>query len=70
MSVPDHPVIAAMERTGTPDGKEPAYPICPICGAECDTVYKDKHRDIFGCNFCVATEDAWEDPDCFPGIPA
>ena len=39
--LPDHPVVQNLERTGYPDGKEPHYPRCPICGEECETIYKD-----------------------------
>lgn len=65
--IPDHPIIRNMERTGYPDGKEPAYPRCPICGAECETIYKNSDHDIVGCDACVETMDAWEAPECFPG---
>ncbi len=58
--VPDHPVIRNMERTGWPDGKEQGYPRCPVCGAECDTVYVDRHRDVLGCERCVKCADAWD----------
>lgn len=64
--VPDHPIIRNMERTGYPDGKEPRCPICPVCGEECETIYKTKNLDIAGCDLCVAAADAWEVPDCFP----
>ena len=64
--IPDHPVIRNMERTGYPDGKEPTYLRCPVCGAECDTVYKDKEGDIFACDECVSTHDAWDTEECFP----
>lgn len=67
IDVPDHPVIRNMERTGYPDGKEPEYPRCPICGVECDTIYQDVDGDIFGCDECVATKDAWDVEECFPG---
>lgn len=65
--LPDHPVIRNLERTGYPDGKEPTYPRCPVCGEECDTIYKNADLDIVGCDNCVATVDAWEVPGCFPG---
>ena len=29
-------------------------------GEECDTLYVDKDGDIFGCEECVNTKDAWE----------
>ena len=65
-SIPDHPAIRNAERTGYPDGKEPEYPHCPICGEECDTVYKDNSGDIVGCEECISTSDAWEAEECFP----
>lgn len=64
--IPDHPVIRNMEATGYPDGKEPTYPHCPICGAECDTMYQDRYGAYIGCDCCVTTKDAWEVEDCFP----
>ncbi len=66
MSIPDHPVIANMERTGYPDGKEPDYPHCPVCGAECYSVYLNKDMEVVGCDECIRTENAWECGECFP----
>lgn len=43
METPDHPIVQNLERTGYPDGKEPVFPICPVCGEECDTMYKDRY---------------------------
>ncbi len=63
---PDHPVIRNMERTGYPDGKEPRQPVCPICGAECETMYRECHGVYVGCDVCMRTEDAWEIEYCFP----
>lgn len=63
--IPDHPVIQNMERTGYPDGKEPEYPHCPVCGAETDTVYSDG-VNVVGCPECLMTMDAWEEEECFP----
>lgn len=60
-NLPDHPVIRNMERTGYPDGKEPKWPICPVCDEETATYYKDKHGDIVGCDNCIQTADAWEE---------
>lgn len=39
----------------------PAYtcPICPVCGAETDTVYKNVYGDPVGCPECVTEVDAW-----------
>lgn len=39
---------------------EPEPPTCPICGKECDTVYKDYYGDIIGCNECVKEVDVWQ----------
>lgn len=66
--LPDHPVIRNMERTGTPDGEPEVYPICPICGQTCDTIYKDRENEIVGCDNCVKRSDAWEESSCFPPL--
>lgn len=66
LDLPDHPVIRNMERTGYPDGREPDTPRCPICGRECETIYYDKQcGDIFGCDECIKTIDAYDVPECF-----
>ncbi len=62
-SLPDHPTIRDLERTGYPDGKEPDYPHCPICDCEADTLYKDRFGNILGCSECVSAVDAWEEAD-------
>lgn len=67
MRCPDHPVICNMERTGYADGKEPSAPICPVCGADCETVYKTRNYDILGCDRCLRPVDAWICSECFPG---
>lgn len=67
MSLPDHPVIRNMERTGSPSGKNPVYPICPICGAKCGEVYvRDRRGYIVGCRECISLMSAWERDECFP----
>lgn len=66
MDIPDHPIIQSMERTGYPDGKEPQTPICPICGEECETIYKEMYGSILGCDICISREDAWDVDECFP----
>lgn len=66
MAIPDHPAIRNAERTGYADSGEPAYPICPICGEECETMYKNRYGAYIGCDVCVETKDAWEVDDCFP----
>lgn len=62
----DHPVIRNLERTGRPDGKEPPLPHCPICGGECETVYRNRAFAIVGCDNCIGGMDAWAVDDCFP----
>lgn len=42
------------------------WPICPICGEECDSIYKNKDREIVGCGECISWFDAWETEECFP----
>lgn len=37
------------------------WPICPVCGKETDTFYKDKTGDIVGCGECIRAVDAWEE---------
>lgn len=66
MNIPNHPVISNMERTGTPDGKDPTYPRCPACGKECETVYKDCYGVYIGCDVCIEAKDAWKVDLCFP----
>lgn len=60
----DAPDIARCLQTGYPDG-DPEYPHCPVCGSECETIYKDIHGDVFGCEECVSTRNAWDIEECF-----
>ena len=39
------------------------YPHCPVCGDECETIYK-KGAEILGCENCIAADNAWEEPAC------
>lgn len=64
--IPDHPAIRNAERTGYPSGQEPGYPVCPVCGAECETVYKSRYGAYVGCDVCMEARDAWSVDDCFP----
>ena len=66
----DHPIIHNMELTGYPDRCTPKYPVCPICGEECETMYKDRYGAYIGCDVCVEVKDAWEVDDCFPEEPS
>lgn len=59
--IPDHPVVRNMEQTGHPDGKEPEYPRCPLCGGECEKIYKHREsREVMGCDLCIEEIDPWE----------
>ena len=66
METPDHPIVQNLERTGYPDGKEPAFPLCPVCGEECETMYKDHYGAYVGCDVCMETVNAWDADICFP----
>lgn len=60
-SIGDHPVIRNMERTGHPDGKEPEAYCCPMCGAECECIFKHKsYGEIMGCENCIESVDPAE----------
>lgn len=64
--IPDHPVIRKMETVGYDEG--PA-PVCPCCGAECETVYRNKYTtEILGCNECLDALDADSVSECFPEV--
>ena len=57
----DHPDIERLIHTGeTGSGR---YPHCPICGDECETLFKDKMGVVFACDVCVEKQDAWESPE-------
>lgn len=60
----DEPSIAMCMWDGYPSPRK--YPICPICGAECETLYMDRDGEVFACDECVDTQDAWEAEECFP----
>ncbi len=52
--IPDHPTIRNMEATGHPDGKEPEPVLCPLCGGECESLYRSREGlEILGCDLCV-----------------
>lgn len=61
--LPDHPAIRLAETDGYPDA---GAAHCPICGKECETIYRDQHGEIFGCGECIRIEDAYDVDECFP----
>lgn len=56
---PDPPDIRNTILTGYPDGKDNSNPICPVCGEECDTIYKSL-GSVVGCDVCIDSMDAWD----------
>lgn len=61
MNTLEHPEITRAERTGYPDGREDTEPKCPICGAEPYNLYRNKQREIVGCDECLEIVYPWED---------
>lgn len=33
------------------------YPVCPVCGAQAQTFYRDSLGQIFGCDECIKAVD-------------
>ena len=60
----DHPEVANALATGYPHGV-PKEPHCPVCGKECETIYRDEFGEIFACDVCVRKQDAAECEECF-----
>ena len=60
MNLPDAPWIRKAETEGYPfDG--PDYAVkCPVCDAECETIYEDAYGTVAGCDKCLIWKDAWE----------
>ena len=57
MDVPDHPDIRDAEINGV--GYDIPDPKCPICGAECETLFV-QGGDVLGCEWCIEKEDAYD----------
>ena len=60
----NHPAVSNALRTGYPGG-EPKYPVCPVCGCECETIFFDLNKVPFACDECVSKKSAWEVEECF-----
>ena len=58
----DAPEIRRIERYGTLSRER--APRCPVCGAECEWIYKYKDVDAVGCERCLVRRDAWEEDVC------
>ena len=52
--VTDYPASARTE----------AAPVCPVCGAECEYVYRDVYFAVVGCDGCVTVHEAGETNEC------
>ena len=55
--IPDAPWIRDAELNGYPS--DPPVE-CPCCGEECNTIYADQYGNVFACDRCLMTQDAWE----------
>lgn len=64
--IPDDPLIRFAQKYGHSPWESEVQPICPICGQECETVYKDESGNILGCDECLTECDAWEEDECCP----
>ncbi|MBQ9251605.1 MAG: hypothetical protein IJ188_03095 [Clostridia bacterium] len=56
----DDPRIRETEMFGMPEGPEV---LCPICGKATDTFYRGRDGDIFACNNCLTSVDAFDYAD-------
>ena len=43
-----------------PDAPNYEVPHCPVCGQECEIVYRNRYGEIIGCDDCIDAVDAWE----------
>ena len=55
--IPDPPYIRDAETNGMPETEAVN---CPVCGEECETIFADMYGNVFGCDRCILTQDAWE----------
>lgn len=55
--IPDAPWIRDAETNGMPE-VDPVH--CPICGAETEIIYVDQMGDVVGCEWCIASKDAYD----------
>ena len=55
--IPDAPWIRQAERDGYPPYETVE---CPVCGEECSEIIADMYGNVFGCDKCIVSQDAWE----------
>lgn len=53
----DNPIVRSCESMGYPE--EPVDILCPVCGEDCEMLYKDKYGSIVGCESCIEGIDAY-----------
>ena len=49
-----------MRKERSLEPREDDNPICPVCGWECETLYRNENGDVLGCDVCIETKDAAE----------
>lgn len=58
MSEWEQSVLTAHDRMEEP---EPKRHYCPLCGEECETLYRDKDTgEVLGCNCCIEAVSLYE----------
>ena len=55
--IPDASYIREAEMYGMPPYETVK---CPRCGEECETIYADQYGNVFACDKCLMSQDAWE----------
>ena len=45
-NLPDAAYIRNLRNSGYRDGKDPTYPVCPICEQTCDTIYISADNEL------------------------
>lgn len=51
----------SLESLYGPEPLEPEQmPKCPVCGDECETVYKNCDGEVIACDGCIVSQDALE----------
>ena len=58
-----HPVIDNLINTGWASGREPEYPICPICGEQAEHFFKVDGEN-YGCDYDIEKISVDEDYRC------
>ena len=56
----DAPWIREAEINGMPEG---CSVLCPVCGSEADTFYNGPDGEIFACDRCLKSVDAYDYAD-------